>query len=140
MADGISWKECVDRNIITRIPPDMERSAQLLQMAELRLEFWNQEIDERFLTLKIEAYYDIIKELIIAHLYQQGFNCSNHQCLIAYLKEHLDEFDYECEKIEELRKVRSEISYRGFFVSKDYLARNELEFLNIIQKLRQLAS
>ncbi|MBN2051901.1 hypothetical protein JW756_00175 [Candidatus Woesearchaeota archaeon] len=137
MAEKMSWKECVDKKIITKTPQDLERSSQMLKMATLRLEFWNKKIDDKYIALKIEAYYDIIKELIFAHMYKNGYNCTNHLCLIAYLKEKFKDFEYETEKIDELRKIRNEINYRGFQIKKDYLERNELEFKNIIQKLKE---
>jgi len=137
MANEMSWKECVDQNIITETQPDEERSNQMLQMANLRLEFWNKKVDDKFTALKVEAYYDIIKELIFAHLYKNGYNCTNHLCLIAYLKEKIQDFDFEIQKIDELRKVRNEINYRGLTIKKDYLERNELEFKNIIKRLKE---
>ena len=136
MANEMSWKECVDQNIITETVPDEERATQMLNMSNLRMEFWEKVTDSKFVALKVEAYYDIIKELIFAHIYKNGFNCTNHLCLIAYLREKFEDFDFEIEKIDELRKVRNEINYRGFLVKKDYLDRNELEFKNIIKKLK----
>ena len=133
----MSWKECVEKGIITKIMPDKERAAQMLKMANIRMEFWNKEVENRFVFLKVEAYYDIIKEMIFAYMYRNGFNCVNHLCIIAYLKEKFQDFDFEIQKIDELRKVRNEINYRGFFVSTDYLSRNLLEFKNIIRKLKE---
>ena len=106
-------------------------------MANLRLKFWDKNVADEFIILKIEAYYDIIKELLFAHLYKNGYNCTNHLCLIAYLRENMKEFDFETQKIDELRKVRNEINYRGLTIKKDYLERNELEFKNIIKRLKE---
>jgi len=133
----MNWKECVEKEIITKTEPDTERSKKMVQMAEIRLEFWEKEVDKKHSSLKVEAYYDIIKELIFAHIYKNGYNCKNHICLIAYLKEHMSNFDFEIEKIDELRKVRNEIAYRGFNVQDGYLKRNEFEFKSIIKKLEQ---
>lgn len=140
MPEKINWKECIDQGIVTKTIPDEERAIQMLKMANLRLEFWDKKINDKFIVLKVEAYYDIIKELIFAHLYKnkKGFNCTNHLCLIAFLKENFKDFDFEIEKIDELRKIRNEINYRGFSVKKDYLKRNELEFKNIINKLKEM--
>ena len=139
MPEKMSWKECVDQGILTETMPDEERSIQMQKMADLRFEFWDKKVQDKFIALKVEAYYDTIKELIFAHMYKNGFNCTNHLCLIAYLKEKFKGFDFEIEKIDELRKIRNEISYRGFSVKKDYLQRNELEFKNIIKKLKESA-
>ena len=137
MANEMSWKECVDEGIITQSTPDEERSNQMLMMANLRLKFWDKKVADEFIVLKVEAYYDIIKELLFAHLYKNGYNCTNHLCLIAYLKEKIKDFDFETQKIDELRKVRNEINYRGLTIKKDYLERNELEFKNIIKRLKE---
>ncbi len=137
MANEMSWKECVDEGIITQNTPDEERSNQMLMMANLRLKFWDKKVADEFIVLKVEAYYDIIKELLFAHLYKNGYNCTNHLCLIAYLKEKIKDFDFEIQKIDELRKVRNEINYRGITIKKDYLERNELEFKNIIKRLKE---
>ena len=137
MANEMSWKECVDEGVITQSVPDEERSNQMLIMANLRLKFWDKKVADEFIVLKVEAYYDIIKELLFAHLYKNGYNCTNHLCLIAYLKEKIKDFDFETQKIDELRKVRNEINYRGLTIKKAYLERNELEFKNIIIRLKE---
>jgi hypothetical protein len=56
---------------------------------------------------------------------------------LCYLKEKFKDFDFETNKIDELRRIRNDINYRGFFVSKDYLERNELEFGSIIKRLSE---
>lgn len=137
MPKKISWKECIEQGIITKSMPDKERAAQMINMANLRLKFWDKPIDDVFAALKVEAYYDIIKELIFAHLYKNGYNCTNHLCLIAYLRKKFKDFEFEVEEIDELRTVRNEINYRGFTVRKDYLERKELEFKHIINKLKE---
>jgi len=133
----MSWKECVDNDIITKTIPDEERANQMLMIANLRLKFWNQKISEEFAVLKVEAYYDIIKELLFAHIYKNGYNCTNHLCLIAYLKEKIKDFDFETQKIDELRRIRNDINYRGIKIQEEYLKRNELEFKNIIKRLKE---
>ena len=57
--------------------------------------------------------------------------------ILNYLKEKIKDFDFETQKIDELRKVRNEINYRGLTIKKDYLERNELEFKNIIKRLKE---
>lgn len=140
MTHEMNWKECIDRGIIVKSLPDKERAEQMLKMANTRLKFWEslrQITSDEYISLFVEAYYDIIKELIFANIYKKGYNCSNHLCLIAYLKENIKDFDYEIQKIDELRKLRNEISYRGLNVKKDFIERNELEFKSIIKKLKE---
>ncbi len=105
-------------------------------MALLRLEFWSRAIDQKFVSLKVEAYYDIIKELIFANLHKEGYNCTNHLCLVAYLRERMEDFEYETDIIDELRAIRNSINYRGLTVERDYLERHEIEFKHIISELK----
>lgn len=139
MVNELSWKECIETGIITITEPDKERSRKMHNLADTRLEFWDKKVDNKFTSLKVEAYYNIIKELIFACLYKEGYNCANHVCLIACLKEKIKNFDFEIEKINELRKVRNEISYRGLITKTDYLERNELEFKHIINRLKAIS-
>ena len=139
MGLGATFKECVDKGIITKTVPDKERARQMLQMAQLRQKFWGKKISKEFSVLKIEAYYEIIKELVFASIYKQGYNCTSHLCMVAFVKEKISDFDFESQKIDELRKVRNEISYRGKQISLDYLERNELEFGHIIKRLEKEA-
>lgn len=140
MVQKITWEECLEQGIITQTKPDRERARQMKKIAQKRMEFWNQPIKEEHTAFKIEAYYEIIKELIFAHIYEQGYNCTNHLCLIAYLQEKMENFDFETQKIDELRKIRNEISYRGTTIKQDYLERNEKEFKHIINKLQEQLS
>jgi len=135
----MDWKECLHKEIITKVQKDTERSDHLLRLALTRFEFWDMPVKDKYVSIKVEAYYEIIKELIFSILYRNGFNCRNHLCLIAYLREHHSDISYEIDKIDELRHVRNEISYRGFTIRQDYLNRNELEFKNIIEILQRLA-
>jgi len=80
----MNWKECLEKGIITKTESDKERSKQMLEMANTRLKFWNKNIDEEFTALKVEAYYDIIKELVFTHVYKEGFNCKNHIFLFPF--------------------------------------------------------
>ncbi|MFA5888394.1 MAG: hypothetical protein WC852_06820 [Candidatus Nanoarchaeia archaeon] len=139
MENALNWNECIRQGIAKHTEPDKERATHITCMAMLRFEFWDRKIDPKFSALKVEAYYEVIKELMFAMLYRKGFDCSNHVCLISYLAEHTADFDYETNKIDELRRVRHDIAYRGFNVSSNYLEQNELEFKWIIQKLKEKA-
>ena len=134
----MDWNECIRQGIAKEAVPDFECAAHTTSMAMLRFEFWDRKIDPKFSALKAEAYYEIIKELIFAILYKKCFDCSNHVCLISYLAEHAADFDYEANKIDEIRRVRPDIAYRGFNVSSNYLEQNELEFKWIIGKRKDI--
>ena len=57
MAKKMSWKECVEQEIITESIPDLERSKQTLEMANIRLEFWDKKIPEKYPRLQSFVCY-----------------------------------------------------------------------------------
>lgn len=137
MAGRMSWGQCLELGIVKRGRPDLKKASRMLKMAHLRMRFWDRRIEDEFAALKVEAYYDVIQELVHAHLYRKGYNCSNHLCLISFLEENFRHFGRETMKIDELRVVRNDMNYKGLIVERDYLERNEREFRRIIAGLRE---
>jgi hypothetical protein len=137
MAAKISWEACVSQRIVYNTPINTKRANQLVQMAKLRLQFWGQQDEEEFLSLKVEGYYDIIKELVLAHMSLNWLDCSNHICLVAYIREKLKYSKWTL--INKLRKTRNAISYRGYYVDNDFFWREKSgldDFINgMIERL-----
>lgn len=111
--------------------PVMAKS--LLEMAKERLG----DIDKNSKTYKIvEEYYEIIKELITALMYSDGFKTLSHKSLIYYLENSYKEFNKaEITLVDELRKLRNNIVYYGQKIEKDFLINKEKEIISIIKKL-----
>ncbi len=128
-----SWEKCQEKGIIKKIVPNPKRGERLKQMALLRLEFWDKNILNKFIPMKVEGFYEIIKELILTLMLKTGFNSTNHLCLIEFLREYYPILD--AERLNKLRKVRNEINYRGAKVNNEYFLENEEEFKLIIKKL-----
>ena len=63
----------------------------------------------------------------------------NHECLISFFKKYYN-YGYEVGIIHELKNIRNNIYYKGAFVKKSYLDKNELEFNHIIELLKKLIS
>jgi hypothetical protein len=58
---------------------------------------------------------------------------------LGYLKEFFQQFsDSEIFLADELRKLRNKIAYKGFFITPDFLARNEERIRQIIKKLMKI--
>ena len=94
---------------IFRIEKSVNRADSLKKMSEERLE----DIKSETKTYKIiEEYYEIIKELITALMYADGFKTLSHKSLIYYLEKNYKEFDKgEIILIDGLRKLRNNITY-----------------------------
>lgn len=134
----MSWEACLTKHI-KKIQKDKDRANELVKMAELRHSFWTSyKFDKKYVSLVVDGHYEVIKELLTALLYIEGLKSDNHECLIAFLKDKYPELGYETGVIYQLKNVRNEISYRGFFVKPEYFEMNKIEFQHIIKTLRRI--
>lgn len=118
---------------IFKITKNELRSRSLIDMARER---FNDIKKESKVYKKIEEYYEIIKELITALMYSNGFKTLSHKMLIIYLEKNHKDFDKsEIILMDELRKLRNNILYYGERVEEEFLINNEKEIISIINKL-----
>jgi len=124
----------MDREIF-RIRRDKARAKDLLKMAKERLELLK--LIPRDKTFKIiEEYYEIIKELLTAIMYLDGYKTLSHVRLIEYFSSKYDFLNRkEIELIDTLRKFRISIVYYGRKISEEFLLNNEEEIRKIIKIL-----
>lgn len=86
----------------------------------------------------IENIYDALRELIEAKLAVDGFKSYSHEATILYLKKFKEFTDSEIEFLDELRKIRNKIKYRGENVNKEESDKAIIFMGNILPKLRTL--
>src|SRR3989344_2216766 len=109
----------------------------ILKMIEVRTKASEILTSDEFISLKLEGYYEVIKETITALMAVGGYKTLSHEVLVSYLKEFYTEFsESEISLIDQIRRLRNKIAYKGFFIDKDYLDRNEIKIKSIIEKLR----
>ena len=81
----------------------------------------------------MESYYEAIKELLSALLALHGYKSYSHECLLSFLPAFypttLD--GVQMHFLDEMRKLQSDIQYRGREIAEDYLERN----LPLIEKI-----
>ena len=133
----MKWEECLKGKVRKR-NPNPEEARALFRMAEKRQRFIGSVKDRReFASLLAEDYFEIIKELVTALMSLDGYKCYSHECLVAFLSEfHKGISRPERELIDQLRKIRSDINYRGLVLEYDYIERNEESILDITRKLK----
>jgi len=118
-----------------RIKKDRDRAKDLLEMAAERLELLKLIPKDKAYKI-IEEYYEIIKELLTATMYLDGYKTLSHQKLIEYFSSNYKELDDgEIKLIDSLRKFRIGIVYYGRKISGDFLINNEKEIKKIINIL-----
>ena len=122
---------------IFRISRSVARAKSLKDMAEDRLA----DIIHETKTYKIvEQYYEVIKELITALMYTDGFKTLSHKSLIFYLEKNYGKHFSRDEIVfmDETRKLRNDILYYGKHVDKSFLVNHEGELKFIIKKLLKI--
>ena len=134
------WEDCLDYKV-KKVKENPEQAKALLQLAKRRLESIKKRKKDEFPQLLIESYYEAIKELISALLAIHGYKSYSHECLVAFMEEYypiaFDEFQIKF--LDSMRKLRSDIQYRGRDVADDYLERNNQAIEKIIKILLNLA-
>jgi len=120
---------------IFRISKDKERAKDLFEMAKERLELLKLIPKDKAYKI-IEEYYEIIKELLTAIMYINGYKTLSHIKLIEYFSSNYKELDEnQIKLIDTLRKFRIGIVYYGRKISQEFLINNEDEIKKIISIL-----
>ncbi|MFP3871674.1 MAG: hypothetical protein ACLFVL_02195 [Candidatus Aenigmatarchaeota archaeon] len=131
------WEDCLENKVFER-KKDISAAESLFSIAKIRIK--DNEKRERTddnVPLIVEAYWEIIKQLITASLTLDGYKSYSQECLVSYLEEFYEFSHEELELIDELREVRNDIDYRGRYLQMDYLNRKEDKIQSIISKLEE---
>ena len=130
------WNE--QAKSVSKITPDLEKARALLKLIQLREK--NIEImADDMITLVVESYYEIIKELITGIMSADGYKTVSHEMLIAYVARFYPEFSSsKIMALDQLRKLRNEIAYRGVLIKPEYLERNKEVIMENISKLKTI--
>jgi hypothetical protein len=120
---------------IFKITKDERRAKALREMAQDR--FSNMSNFKEPYRI-IEEYYEIIKELLTASMYLQGFKTLSHKSLIEFSIKNIKSLsNKEFSLIDELRIKRNNIVYYGEQITLEFLKSREKEIKEIIKKLIQ---
>lgn len=131
----------LEKAIIRKVQPDIEKSKSLVEMAKNRKKVLEEVIKTQKITnlnsfLIIENSYDILMELIRSILIKKGFKASGegaHVAEISYLK-NLNFLDEEIQFMNELRNNRNQIKYYGKSFDFEY-AKKVILFLPKLYEL-----
>jgi hypothetical protein len=132
-----SFKEFINDKIIKKQNPKPARAKDLLNETAKRYAFLKTIQDkEEFANYLTENAYDVIRELIEAKLYLDGYKSGSHEATISYLKE-IGYSDTDVIFLDTVRNVRNGIKYYGEISSLNF-SHQVLDFLEkIYQELRQ---
>ena len=135
----MKWEDCLDYKV-KRVKENPEQAKAFLKLAKRRLESVEKRRNNEFSQLLIESYYEVIKELISALNSIHGYKSYSHECLISFMDEFYPNVldDFQIHFLDSMRKLRSDIQYRGRDVADDYLKRNSSLIEKIIKNLLNL--
>ncbi len=120
---------------VFKISKNIERAEDLFEMAKERLEILKLIPKDKTYKL-VEEYYEIIKELLTAVMYADGYKTLSHIKLIEYFSLNYVELNsQEIRLINILRKFRNEILYYGKKISHDFMINYEKDIKKIIKDL-----
>ena len=130
------WEDCIEYKV-KKIKENPEQAKALFQLAKRRLKSIKKRRKDECPQLLIESYYEAIKELITSLLAIHGYKSYSHECLISFLEKYYPDYldDFQLRFLEGMRKLRSDIEYRGRDIADDYLERNESTIEKIIEIL-----
>ena len=133
----MDWGECLEGDVKKK-RPDFEEAKSLLLMAEKREAYISTKDKMEFASLVIEDYYEIIKELITAILSADGYKSYSHECLATFLEKFYHFPKGQVILVNQLRKMRNDINYRGVSIDYSYLGRNEADIKGVIAALKHI--
>jgi len=121
----MKWDECLEYKV-KRVKENPDQARSLLQLANRRLKSIERRRKDEFPQLLLESYYEAIKELISALLALHGYKSYSHECLISFMAEFYPAAltDMQIRFLDNMRKLRSDVQYRGRNIAEDYLVRN----------------
>jgi len=130
------WNEA--RKEIRRVRSDKGMARAIQKMITVRLKALRSIDRQEYASLVAEDYYEVIKEAITALMAIDGYKTLSHEVLIAYLKEFYPNFsNAEIVLMDQLRVLRNRIAYKGFFITPDFLERNETRIEAVVLKIKR---
>lgn len=130
----MNWNVC-ERDFVRKVEIDNERIDSIVEMALIRLDeiklFSN-------ISLKVEGYYEVIKELLVGYLLKNGLRSKNHQCLISYFYKENPDYEKEAQLISQMSFFRNRLGYYGEKIPNEFFEENKEEFEKIIKLILAL--
>lgn len=131
--------------MITKITPDKERADSMFKMAKstenVLIKIMNKLGLEEDQSMIVREYYEIIRELITAILFFDGFKTKGenaHKETIDYLSKYKEFSEDEIFSLQDLRIKRNNNSYEGKPIKSPYLENKKQKLDLIIRKLKNI--
>lgn len=134
----MDWKEC-EKEFIRKVEADKERAISIVKRAMQRKNMLELiKVSEENVSFIVEGYYEVIKELLVAYLLNNGLRSKNHQCLISYFYMNNKDYEYEANLISQMSYLRNRLNYYGESIPLNFYNKNGESIKKIIDILTDL--
>lgn len=123
---------------VFKISSDKARARDLLIMSKERLDIIKIIPEEKTYKI-IEEYYEIIKELLTAIMYADGYKTLSNVALIEYFSANYKDLENnDIKLIDDMRKYRNSTVYYGKKISREFLVNNKNDIKRVINILSKI--
>lgn len=134
----MEWNEC-EKEFIRNVKVDKERIASIIERAMQRKEMIGSiKVTGENASFIVEGYYEVIKELLVAYLLNNGLRSKNHQCLITYFYMNNRDYEYEANLISQMSYLRNRLNYYGESIPMNFYNKNKENINKLIELLMLL--
>ena len=131
----MDWSEC-EKEFIRNVKVDGERIKSIIEKAMQRKEMLESiRVTEENASFIVEGYYEVIKELLVAYLLNNGLRSKNHQCLITYFYMNNKDYEHETNLISQMSFLRNRLNYYGESIPMSFYNKNKDNIKKIIKLL-----
>lgn len=130
--DIMGWAEC-ERKFLRKVTIDVNRIKSIVDKSLKRLKrATSTRISLENVSFVVEDYYEVIKELLIAYMLQDGLRSKNHQCLISHFYRKNPQYEKEAYLISQMSFFRNRLEYYGEDIPMEFYSQNKEAFERII--------
>ena len=122
---------------LIRIEIDVNSARSRLQLVETTLKFIATIDQKQFPSHANKEYYDVIRELLLAHLAKKGWQCTNQLLLPLYAEEHFQKFKENAKTIKELFILKQHIHEIKQEQISSFLKKNEVILQQSIAQFKE---
>ncbi len=123
------------------VRPDPDKASVLVKMSDKILERVRETDEDRFPSQVLRDYYDALRQLMEAVACLNGVKSEGlgaHQQLIDWLIDEYNLSEGKRQFLHQIRRHRNRFEYEGYFVNKEYIARNKPKINEIIVLLKDI--
>jgi hypothetical protein len=136
--DIMPWSVC-ERSFVRLVKKDDFEVLSIVDGVKLRKKRADESfMKKEYLSLVMEDYYEIIKELLVAYMLKNGMRSRNHECMMSYFLLKNSDCEIEARLISQMFFYRNKLNYYGKKVPESFVLDNYDSFIKIVKLILRL--